>query len=306
MREARRRGIPSVTTVVGWDNTSSHGLPGAFVDYINVWSEAQKKELIDGVDWPPERIHIGGMPLYDGYISKKWLISKKKYYSMHGLDPGKKLIAFAASTLSVTPNYHLIENLVKLVNEGKLDYPAQLLIRLHPNHYKKHPHFREEAEAVRSLIGKNKNVYIVEPAEVPGGLERYSGEDYPEKGSMLAHCDILVTAYSTMVVEAMLHDTPVISACIDSPAGWPGKYWAPMHTIPTWPTARRFSKIKAGRLALTVDELRQHINNYLADPQLDAENRHQFIKQELTFLNGEATQCTVDYIWALADGDQNQ
>ncbi len=36
---------------------------------------------------------------------------------------------------------------------------------------------------------------------MPGDLERYAGEDYPEKASMMAHCDVLVTLYSTMVVE---------------------------------------------------------------------------------------------------------
>lgn len=305
MREAIRRKIKTLTTVVGWDNPSSHGLPGAFVDYVNVWSEVHKWEMTSGVDWPPGRIHVGGMPLYDGYLNRKWLMPRKEYFSLHRLDPKKKLIAFAASTLSVTPNYHVIEELARLVGERQLAFPAQLLIRLHPNHFKNYPHYREEARAIRELIRSFPDVHIVEPSEVPGGLERYSGEDYQEKGSMLAYCDTLVTVYSTMVVEAMLHDKPVISACIDTSEGWPGKYWVPMHTIPTWPTARRFNKAGAGRLALSVEELQQELNAYLSNPGLDRENRRKFVEQELTYLNGEATQRTADFIWALANGEVN-
>jgi hypothetical protein len=41
-----------------------------------------------------------------------------------------------------------------------------------------------------------------------------------EKASMMAHSDVFVTVYSTMVVETAVHDTPIIAAVIDTPGGW--------------------------------------------------------------------------------------
>ena len=41
-----------------------------------------------------------------------------------------------------------------------------------------------------------------------------------EKSSMMAHSDVLVTVYSTMVVETAVHDTPIVAAVIDVPGGW--------------------------------------------------------------------------------------
>ena len=37
---------------------------------------------------------------------------------------------------------------------------------------------------------------------------------------MMAHSDVLVTVYSTMVVETAVHDTPIVAAVIDIPGGW--------------------------------------------------------------------------------------
>lgn len=304
LREAKKRGIRSALLVVGWDNPSSQGLPGVRMDYASVWSQVHRWELSAGVDWPEENIAVGGMPLYDGYISGKWVMPRRRYLKLHGLDPHKRLISFAATALSISPNLHLVKLLAEMVAGRSLDRPAQLLVRLHPNHFKARGHYLQEAEAIRAVACQHPDVHIVEPAEVPGGLERYSGEDFPEKASMLAHSDVLVTIYSTMVVEAALHDTPFISACIDTPGGWKKWFSVPLHEVPHWPTAARVNQHRAGRLALTPDELRCALNEYLAHPELDAEGRRSLIESELTYLGGEATAKTADYLLSLLDGAQ--
>ncbi len=68
LREAAARGVPTASVIVGWDNSSSYSLPGAPVDWITCWSEIQKGELMNGSDWLPDQIYIGGIPSYDGYF----------------------------------------------------------------------------------------------------------------------------------------------------------------------------------------------------------------------------------------------
>lgn len=113
---------------------------------------------------------------------------------------------------------------------------------------------------------------------------------------MLAHCDVLVSIYSTMVVEAALHDKPAISACIDSPTGWPNNFWIPLHDVPNWPTAARVNQAGAGMNAFNADELVKELDAYLLDPGLQRENRRKFIEQELTYTQGESTRVTADYL----------
>ena len=296
LREAKKRKVPTAMTVIGWDNPSAHGLPGADVDYANVWSKIHIWELSDGLDWPKDRLHVGGMPLYDGYINKTWLIPREEYFAMHGLDPAKKLIAYAATALSISPNLHIVEELTRIIVEKRLAVPAQLLIRLHPNHFKSQSHYQEEREKIYEVTKQFPDVHVVAPKALAGGLPRYSGEDFPEKASMLAHCDVLVSIYSTMVVEAALHDKPAISACIDSPTGWPNNFWIPLHDVPFWPTAARVNDAGAGMNAFTADELVKELDAYLLDPGLQRENRRKFIEQELTYTQGESTRVTADYL----------
>ena len=68
---------------------------------------------------------------------------------------------------------------------------------------------------------------------------------------MMAHSDVFVTVYSTMVVETAVHDTPIVAAVLDTPGGWnvPGKFSLSLKKIGNWPTHKRFRDARAGRVA---------------------------------------------------------
>jgi hypothetical protein len=296
LREAAARGIPTASVIVGWDNSSSYSLPGAPVDWISCWSEIQKDELVKGSDWEPERVGVHGIPSYDGYFKKEWLLPRAEYFKMHGLDTKRKLISYASSFITFSPNIQNIEALADLIAKDELTEPAQLLVRLHPNHFMDVARFAAEREQVRALAQKYPHVHVVEPVPLGGSLGYYSGEDMPEKSSMMAHSDVFVTVYSTMVVEASSHERPVVSACIDSQTGWPGKFTLPLSKIGDWPTHSRFRDSKAGRVAFTKDELRNALNFYLQNPNADILERRSFIHHECTFLDGSAGQRTGKYL----------
>ena len=120
LREVNRRGIKTATAIVGWDNPSSNGLVGASVEYVNVWSDIHAWEMNVGLDWPMEKIHVGGMPLYDNYLSGKWAVPREEYFKIHGLDPKKKLVAFVATAMNITPNLHLVELLAEMISRANL------------------------------------------------------------------------------------------------------------------------------------------------------------------------------------------
>ncbi|GAH03708.1 unnamed protein product, partial [marine sediment metagenome] len=221
--------IPTAAAIFSWDSSSSYGLPGAEVDWITCWSEIQKGELICGADWLPERVNVGGMPPYDGYVSKQWLMKREEYFELHGLDPARKLLTYASSFVNLSPNIQNIQALVNLVNSDQLTATSQVLIRLHPIHMS--GFYVEEADQIRVLAKQNTHVHVVEP-EPTGGLGYYSFDDMAEKTSMMGLADIFLTVYSTMCVEASFHEKPIISVCIDSTTGWPGKYWLPLSTCP--------------------------------------------------------------------------
>jgi hypothetical protein len=296
LREAAARHVPTAACIISWDSSSSYGLPGARVDWITCWSDIQKKELMGGADWPAERVNVGGMPPYDGYLTGQWVLPRQEYFAQHNLDPGRKLLSYASSFVSWSPNIQNIDALVRLVASDQLSQPCQLLVRLHPIHMS--GHYIAEADQIREVARQNAHIHVVEPTPM-GSLGHY-GEDVTERTSMMAHSDIFLTVYSTMVVEASFQETPIISVCIDAPGGFPGKYWVPMSQIGVWPTHSRFRTSGAGRVALNAEELRTAVNYYLANPHADLEAQRRFLKQECTYLDGSSGKRTAEFFLQLA------
>jgi hypothetical protein len=301
LREAAQRGIRTGSVIVGWDNPSSYRLPGAPVSFINCWSEIQKRELVLGSDWQPEQVNVGGIPSYDGYFRKTWLMPRDDYFAMHGLDPQRQLLSYACSFVTFSPNIRNIETLARMVASDSLAKPSQLLIRLHPNHFQKGTLYEGEANQVRQLVQGLPHVHLVEPVPLGGELGYYSGEDMPEKASMMAYSDVFLTVYSTMVVETAIHGRPIVATCIDVPGGWntPGKFSLSLREIGEWPTHQRFRWAKAGRVATNEAELRAAVNAYLENPQLDQEARCKFVQDEVTYLDGSAGRRTGEYLLAV-------
>ena len=129
LREAARRGIRTAAVTVGWDNPSSYSQNGAPVDYITCWSEIQKEELVLGSDWDPARVHIGGVPAYDGYFKREWLIPRDEYFRQHGLDPQRKLLSYACSFETLHPNF---PNMAAIVESGQQQRTGRTLPVAHP------------------------------------------------------------------------------------------------------------------------------------------------------------------------------
>ena len=259
--------------------------------------------MVDGSDWDPKQIHIGGIPTYDGYYKKLWLLPKEEYFNLHHLDPNRKLISFACSFVTFAPNIENIKTLVNLIENNLLDYPAQLLIRLHPNHFLDDPHFRSEQESIRTLASENKYIHMVEPVPLGGGLGYYSGEDMPEKTSVMAYSDVFTTVYSTMVVEAAIHNRPIVSICIDVPGGWndPNKYSLSLKEIGEWPTHLRFRNAQAGQIAFDQEALRIALNRALNQIDFQEENRKQFVENEITFTDASSGTQVADFMFSKID-----
>jgi len=236
------------------------------------------------------------MPPYDNYLNGEWVVPRQEYFQLHGLDPQRKLISYASSFVSWSPNIQNVQALADLVVSDKLSAPSQLLVRLHPIHMS--GHYVAEADCIRHLARQHASVHVVEPVPL-GALGHYSGEDVIERTSMMAHSDIFSTVYSTMCVEASFQKRPIVSVCIDSKDGYPGKYWVPMSLIGVWPTHSRFRTSGAGKVVSNPGQLQEAINGYLMDPGADLEAQQRFLKQECTYIDGSASRRTAEFFLSL-------
>jgi len=101
-----------------------------------------------------------------------------------------------------------------------------------------------------------------------------------------------------MVVEAAVHDRPIVAAVIDVPGGWnrSGKYSLALQKIGGWPTHLRFREANAGRVAKNAAELQNIVNAYLNNATLDGQERKTFIEQEITYTDATSGKRTAEFI----------
>lgn len=178
-----------------WDVTGQASLPAA--DIILGWGCLQKEIFVER-GYPAERFHIVGAPKFDSYHNYQPYLEREQFCQLHGLDPDKKIILFAAQPLDSQMDQaqarasqrSAIQDLILYTAEHNL----QLLIRTPPS---------KDAiinMALRQLMDKHNHVavdnalcYMVTPEET------------------LFHCDVITSINSTMLFEGALLGKPVFS-----------------------------------------------------------------------------------------------
>ena len=109
------------------------------------------------------------------------------------------------------------------------------------------------------------------------------------------HADLNVNVASTMTLDFALQDRPVVNVAFDVSD-------PPPFGQPLWEHYYRFEHYRpvvdlgAARFARSPSELADYINAYLANPELDRENRRRLVDLEVGVPLGEANGRIVDVL----------
>ncbi len=199
---ANQLGVPSIVI--------QHGAPFWIVQIalapvsctkIAAWGTYSKKLLLDwGV--PEERIEVTGVPRYDTFIQEKLPAGLKDEVMRElGLDPSKKIAVLATDPFhepgraDFVGNYLQQEELRKLVQTvieaARSFQDVQLVIKLHPR-----DRYEEAARQWVKEAGAENSVIVTRTYSTP---------------NLVRTCDVLLTVCSTVAIEAMLCDKPVVT-----------------------------------------------------------------------------------------------
>lgn len=275
MREARRHGARVVTTVLSWDNPTSWGLGGAEADHVVAWTEPMRRELGVYHDIPPERIAVCGVPHFDAY-SRPLQMSREQLFSMWGLDPGQRLILFGSrAPTRYGWNDALIEMLARAIEEGRLPADCEVLVRLHPIHFRERGGkliHQAVLDGYKKLADRYPCLHFDAPLilshRLPLDMPR---DDMDKLAALLRHSSVLVTMLSTLNIEAALFDLPVVNVCF----GEYGRQGAESLREHEPSIGRTFTHIKrlidygASIEVFNYSELVDAVNRYLLHPEYE-------------------------------------
>jgi hypothetical protein len=201
----RRAGLPIVALVHSWDNLYSRGLLPALPDRMLVWNEFMVEEAIELHGMPRDKIDVIGCPQYELYRSISKNTDRSRFLNRLNISETVKVLTFTAESIEGTPDEpYFVDAFVKLVKEG-LFGDTVLIIRTHPSD--RIDHYREKFDKSSSQIRLDipDAGFAAENRWTVGKKE--SIKHFVE---LMQYSDVVITGGSTIALDAMLFDTPVI------------------------------------------------------------------------------------------------
>jgi hypothetical protein len=211
---AKDLSIKSLSFIFSWDNLSSKGrMLGEFEGYL-VWSELMAEEL--SYFYPStnaSKVFVVGTPQFETYVMDKYQIDKNYFYNQFNLDVTKKTICYSCgdvSTSKLDPYY--IEIIAKGISTGKIE-DANFLVRTSPA--EDDSRFVDIIEKYPYVKWNFPNWELTRTNHIETWSQRVPRvEDVTDLKSILKYCDLNINMCSTMSLDFMLFDKPVINIAL--------------------------------------------------------------------------------------------
>jgi hypothetical protein len=215
---SEQKKIPFIALMNSWDNPSTKAMIIRPPDYMIVWGEQTKQHAIEFLGMKPEQIKIFGAAQFEVY-KKKPQQTKRSICADLGIDKNVQIILYAGSSKSINEIKHLqeLDNAV----ENKKILNCKIIFRPHP--------WRAPADNEPDFYDINwKHVYM-EPSmknffngpKIKGNL-KVNLTDYMDTHNILSATDLLISNVSTIMLEAAIHEKPVICLVSDDDIEYSG------------------------------------------------------------------------------------
>lgn len=289
---AQRADIPTVGQLLSWDNITSKGRFTVAPDYYISWGPIMSAELQEYYQVKPENIIETGPPHFDAHVTGVHASRTRSVLRQLGLKPEKPYLFFGMSAPIFCPHeIELVEGLARAVEADSFGPDMQLVVRPHPQNVQ--GHMADMAWLPRLDALSSSRVAIDYPILENSGLPwDMNARDLPKLANLLAGCAVSLNLGSTLTIDAILHDKPVVLPLFD--AG---------HQLPWWQSSSRYLSyihidklIKMGgvRVAHSFAEMSQAIQAYLKDPAMDRDGRAKTRDNETGPSDGRASERVAD------------
>ena len=269
--QAEQLKIKTASFIFSWDNLASKGRMAANFDYYLVWSDLMKTELQQFYSSvKKQNIEVVGTPQFEPYILERYQLSKEEFVEKFNVDRALKTICFSCGDISTSKNDELyiitIANAILNQQIEKVNFivrtsPAEDPIR-----------FNKIVEQYPFIKWNNPKWYLSRQGHQEAWSQRIpTVEDVKDLRSLLEFSDLNVNMLSTMSLDFMAFNKPVINTVFGNVQN--GMY--DDQRFLNYAHIQNVVNSKATKVVKNEEELINAINNYLENPNLDSENRTQ-------------------------------
>jgi len=292
---ARRRGIPTVGSLMSWDNVWK-GLK-VRPDIVTCWSENNKDEICRMEGYAPEKVVVIGAPAFDAYMASEAQWTRRQFCDCLGLDPARKILLFATlgQFKQNIDETNPLEVLLHAIDAGKVPGRPQVLLRMHP--WSRDVFFKRFMERPDVTVSRYENY-------VPGLTWCPTREEAILAGNLMRHADVVVSPGSTMCIEPAIFDTPTVVPVFNE--YMPEVFEAYFQS--TW-LNQHFGRLLKNNWVPIVrsgEDMVMAINKSLCEPDWYQEGRRKIREEFLGPLDGQATERFAGLILQSPQGGQSE
>ena len=257
MYAAYRQKVPTVVLVHSWDNLPARGMLSTRPTKLLVWNELMKEQAIRLHSIPEDNVKVVGVPQYEWYRKLSLDCDETSFRKRYKIPNNHIIITYTAGAKRVYPDEEFfVEELYNYILSQK---KMILILRLHPEERKDY-YITKYNDKPRVIISNPDNGFRANPTEDFG-----SEDAVKEFLSIMKYSGVIINFSSTVTLDAVLFDTPVICPCFNynlSSNSW--------NFAPRWYESSHFGEISnsgAVPIVSSFEELIKEINNAINEPE---------------------------------------
>lgn len=209
---AKQLKLPTSTFIFSWDNLASKGRMLGTFDHFLVWSNLMKDELL--YFYPSvteENVKVVGTPQFEPYVMPNYETIKADFYKKFQLNTQKQVICYSCADVSIGKNDPVvIKAIANAIRTKSIVSEVQLLVRTSPA--EDDARFKAIRDAFPEIKWNVPKWTLARENHAESWSQRVpSEEDIKDLRSILEYADLNVNMCSTMSLDFMLFDKPVIN-----------------------------------------------------------------------------------------------
>jgi hypothetical protein len=286
----------STTTIIhllSWDNISCKGhFPELAKKYI-AWGPIMKEEFMDYYKANPKNIAVCGVPHFDIHSESKLKPDIEKHLLSLGLDAEKPYLFFGMSSPRFAPReIDIVEQLCLAVHMNQFGNTMQLIVRPHPQNVQGQ---MADLSWLPRLDKLRSNRIGIDYPILKGSRMQWSMDqtDMIKMSQMLVHSKICINSGSTLCIDALSSNIPVIVTAFDGEIEM--DYWKSVRRLMDFPHLRKLRKLRGFTVVNSYVDLFEEINKFISFPDKELESRKAALVQETSANTGYATSTLVEY-----------
>lgn len=289
---AKQAGKKTLIHLLSWDNITSKGIFPVIPDHFIVWGKVMYQELKEYYDVADSQVQICGVPHFDHHIKVKQAPDFQKLLSKLSLNPEHPYLFFAMSSPRFAPHeIDIVEWLTKAINDNVFGKKLQLIVRPHPQNVQGALSDKKWIKRLDNLIGDR--VAIDYPQLVKSKV-RWSMQkaDMDHLSNLLLGCSICLNSGSTVSIDALIMDKPVILTSFDGDQDL--YYWKSARRLVDYTHQKKFIDLGGAEVVHSFESLKNTVFKYLANPDRRLKERENARSMECHLNDGQSTKRVVN------------